>query len=285
MTKLIPRSSQLLLFAFILSVCPAYGQDDGGILQIPEELLEDEHVREEFGINEFTTPSIRKIFEELKALRPLPYDELKRVVPESIDPDRTRVAVTLGFLIADGFFAVESEQFLDLEPVGLALLDHAKALGAGERIKKHTKSLLDQQNLKDWESLRAQLSRTQQDVEKEMVLIRDTDLAHLIALGGWLRAFEIGCAAAVGEDYYTAEKAAILAKPEYVNYFIVSLETMAPRMQQADAIVEVIAALKEVYEIVDLPEQEVLTEAQINELASKIAPLVDKLYGEKENGE
>ena len=43
--------------------------------EIPDELLEDEHVREEFGVNKFTTPSIKKIFEDLQKLRPLPYDE------------------------------------------------------------------------------------------------------------------------------------------------------------------------------------------------------------------
>ena len=35
---------------------------------IPKELLEDEHFLEEFGVNNMTTPSIRKIFFELEAL-------------------------------------------------------------------------------------------------------------------------------------------------------------------------------------------------------------------------
>jgi hypothetical protein len=32
---------------------------------IPEDVVGDEHVREEFGVNEFTTPSIRKLFDML----------------------------------------------------------------------------------------------------------------------------------------------------------------------------------------------------------------------------
>jgi hypothetical protein len=32
---------------------------------IPEDVLSDEHVREEFGVNDFTTPSIRKLFDML----------------------------------------------------------------------------------------------------------------------------------------------------------------------------------------------------------------------------
>ena len=31
---------------------------------VPEDLLDDEHVQEEFGVSELTTPSIKKIFED-----------------------------------------------------------------------------------------------------------------------------------------------------------------------------------------------------------------------------
>ncbi|MDF1815115.1 MAG: hypothetical protein P1V20_23125 [Verrucomicrobiales bacterium] len=267
---------KILIFSIllpILTALPAHSQE------IPDELLEDEHVREEFGINQFTTPSIRKIFEDLKKLRPLPYDELKRVIPKETGTDRNMVAITLGFLIADGFFAVEAEQFLDLEPVGLSLLDHAKAIGAGTRIKSHTKALLDHQNLQDWSSLKAQLSKTQKDVEKEMVLIRDVDLAHFIALGGWLRAFEIGCAASL--EPFDREKAAVIAKPEIVEYFVANLETMLARTEKNKMIEDVVATLKEIQEIVTLPEQESLSEADVIKLQSKISPIVDKLYGKK----
>ena len=33
--------------------------------EVPDDLLEDEHLREEYGVNPFTTPSIRKIFAQL----------------------------------------------------------------------------------------------------------------------------------------------------------------------------------------------------------------------------
>ncbi len=274
MSHQVSLSIAAALIGLLLATDPVRAQE------IPEELLDDEHVREEFGVNQFTTPSIRKIFDDLKRLRPLPYDTLKRVVPANIASDRSTVAITLGFLIADGFFAVEAEQFLDLEPIGISLLNHAKAIGAGERIKSHTKALLDHQNLKDWNSLKAQLSRTQRDVEKEMVLIRDVDLAHLIALGGWLRALEIGCAAAL--DPYDPEKAAVLAKPLVVEYFIANLETMESRIQSNQAISGIRSVLLEVLQIISLPEQEVLTETQVVELRDKISPLVDSLYGQKE---
>jgi len=244
---------------------------------IPDELLEDEHVREEFGINQFTTPSIKKIFDDLNRLRPLPYEELKRQTPEKTPTDRTKVALTVGLLLADGFFAVEAEQFYDLEPVGRSLLDHAKVLGSGTRVSSHLKSMLEKGALSDWAELKNELARTQKDVEKEMVLIRDVDAANLISLAGWLRAFEIGCAASLNP--YDPEKAATLARPEIIEYFILNLETLEPRIQGNELVTEIAAKLGNIKERVDIPKQEILGEEEVRELHGIVEALVDKAYG------
>ena len=39
---------------------------------LPTDLIDDPHVREELGVNEFTAPSIRLIFDDLAQLAPLP---------------------------------------------------------------------------------------------------------------------------------------------------------------------------------------------------------------------
>lgn len=245
--------------------------------EIPEELLEDEHVREEFGVNKFTTPSIRKIFEDLQKLRPLPYDELKRPMPERTPKDRTLVAITVGLLLADGFFAVESEQFFDLEPVGRSLLQHAKVLGSGTRVSSHMKSMLEKGALSDWDELKEELAKTQKDVEKEMVMIRDVDAANLISVGGWLRAFEIGCASSLNP--YDPEKAALLARPDIVEYFVLNLETLAPRIQKHEVVTEIRKGLAEIQEKTDLPEQEILSEEEVQELRVLVEGMVDLAYG------
>ncbi len=246
---------------------------------IPDELLEDEHLREEMGVNQFTTPSIRRIFEDLRALRPLPYEELKRPLPGQTPVDRTRLALTVGVLMADGFFAVEAEQFFDLEPVGRALLTHAKALGSGTRISSHMKSLIEKGALSDWEELKNELARTQKDVEKEMVLIRDVDAANLISLGGWLRAFEIGCAASLNP--YDPSKAKILTRPEVVEYFVLNLETLEPRVRNEELVSKIQAELLIVQEKVAIPEGEILGEREVQELHDKVEALVDLIHGSR----
>src|SRR6186713_1007993 len=133
--------------------------------KVPEDLQGNEHVREEFGVNEFTTPSIRKIFDALDALGTLPYDQLKRPINDKAPSDRVLIALGLGTLIGDGFLVVQCEKIEEMENVGHALLKYAKALGAGVRINKHSQSLLENSLKGDWDKLRAELASTQADVE------------------------------------------------------------------------------------------------------------------------
>ncbi len=269
-----PKLLLLLLFALLPGGAPLvvlHGQE------IPEELLEDEHLREEMGVNQFTTPSIRKIFDDLKRMRPLPYDELKRPLPEEIPQDRTKLALSVGLLLADGFFAVEAEQFFDLEPIGRVLLNRAKVLGSGTRVSSHMKSVLEKGAKGEWEALKEELVRTQKDVEKEMVLIRDVDAANLISLAGWLRAFEIGCASSLNP--YDPAKAAVLARPEVVEYFVLNLETLEPRIKGNTLVSHIRTNLLTIQEKTKVPEQEVLDEETVRELRTLVEDLVDRIHG------
>lgn len=273
-----------IVLSFSLLVTARAQEADGEgeeeeVPQIPEELLEDEHVRMEFGVNKFTTPSIRKVFEDLQQLRPLPYDELKRTMPEETSTDRTKLALTVGLLLADGFFAVEAEQFFDLEPIGRSLLQHAKVLGSGTRVSSYMKSVLEKGALSDWDELKNELARAQLDVEKEMVLIRDVDAANLISVGGWLRAFEIGCAASLNP--YDPKKASILSRPDIVEYFVLNFETMEPRIQNGEVVKKIRMGLEDIKKRVDIPDQEVLSEREVRELRAIVEGLVDLAYGSK----
>ena len=188
---------KIILFS-LLGVCFLKSQE------VPEDLIGDEHVREEFGVNRFTTPSIKKLFEQLDELGELPYAELKREIPKTIPRERTLVALGLGTLISDGFLVVQSEEIEELENIGRAVLKQAQVLGAGKRVTKYTKSILENSVLGKWDKLKEELSKTQADVEAEMVMLRDVDIANLVALGGWIRAFEI--AAVTTQKNYSNEK-------------------------------------------------------------------------------
>ena len=210
--------------------------------EVPEDLVGDEHVREEFGVNRFTTPSIKKLFEQLDELGELPYAKLKRELPKTISRDRSLVALGLGTLISDGFLIVQSEQIEELENIGRAVLKQAQVLGAGKRVTKYTKSILESSVLGKWDKLKEELSKTQKDVEAEMVMLRDVDIANLVALGGWLRAFEI--AAITTSINYSESRASKLSRTDVIAYFLETLQGLEPKLRQRAHIVNLTKELE-----------------------------------------
>lgn len=251
----------------------AMGQEkEAKLPPIPEDFLGDEHIREEFGINEWTTPSIGKIFDIMGGLGTLSFDELKRKVPDKPPGDRVAVSLGLGALIADGFLVVQCEKVEAMEDVGRAMIKYAKALGAGSRMNRHTQSLLENSVQGDWASLRMELAKTQADVEGEMLQLRDVEIAHLISLGGWLRGFEISTDAVKAS--YTEEKSRQLGRRDIVEYYAASLETVNPDLVEKEPLKSLRAGLAELLPLVDVPEGKALTVeevAQLNKVAKKMA--------------
>lgn len=248
---------------------------------IPEDVVGDEHVREEFGVNEFTTPSIRKLFDMLNHVGKLSYDSLKRPFTDKTPADRIVVSLGLGTLIADGFLIVQCEKVEEMETVGRAMIKYGKALGAGTRMNKHTQSLFEYSLKGNWQDLRVELAKTQADVEAEMVQLRDVDIAHLISLGGWLRALEIATQSI--NDNYTEEKTRQLTRRDIAEYYLMSLDSLHPSIMKNTTLQELRKGIEEMLPLVDVPEGKALTPGEVKVLhqkASSLAHIItDKMKG------
>ncbi len=246
--------------------------------QIPEELLDDEHVREEFGVNDFTAPSIKKIFEDLSVFGKLSYDDLKRPVTKKIPRDRLALSLSMGRLIAEGFLVVQAEKIEPLEDIGRALLKQAKVLGTGRRVTAHASSLLEKSVIGEWSSLRDELAATQVDVEAELLLLRDVEVAHLLSLGGWLRAFEMATMATAND--YTPEKARGLARSEVVEYFLFSLEGLHPDLQETPVVIALRNGLTSIQKKTDVPTGKAFTQEEVIVLRDVVKQTLDTVLGE-----
>lgn len=248
---------------------------------IPEDVVGDEHVREEFGVNEFTTPSIRKLFDMLNHVGKLSYDSLKRPFTDKTPADRVVVSLGLGTLIADGFLIVQCEKVEEMETVGRAMIKYGKALGAGTRMNKHTQSLFEYSLKGNWQDLRVELAKTQADVEAEMVQLRDVDIAHLISLGGWLRALEIATQSI--NDNYTEEKTRQLTRRDIAEYYLMSLDSLHPSIMKNGTLQELRKGIEEMLPLVDVPEGKALTQEEVKVLHQKASSLArtitDKMKG------
>jgi len=243
---------------------------------VPEDLLQDEHLREEFGVNTFTAPSIKKLFADLATLGALPYEKLRRDLPKDAPRDRTQVALSLGMLIADGFLMVTTEKISEFEQVGRGVLKHAKALGAGDRISRHTKTIIENTSGGDWDVLKDELAKTQTDVEAELVLLRDHEIAQLISLGGWIRGLEISAAAA--SDPFSPKKATVLARADLIEFFQYSLLDLPEKVRARDPLKSVMTALDEIHLLLNKPDHSGLTAEDVEFLRAK-AHALGKLIG------
>lgn len=257
---------------------PSGDAKDGGP-EVPEDLLQDAHLKEEMGVNQFTTPSIRKIFEALDLLGQVPYDKVKREVPKAVPQERARVALSLGVLIGDGFLSAQAEKVEDLENIGRAVLRHAKALAAGARVAEHAKAILENSALGDWKTLREDLSATQKDVEAEMVLLRDVEMAHLIAMGGWLRGLEIASTTAL--DPFDAKRATALARKDIAEYFSATLADFEPKLKKLSYVTAMHTGIDEIRTILDVPEGKPLEQAQVEKIHTKAVELIKLITAEK----
>lgn len=204
--------------------------------QIPADLLDDPHVREELGVNEFTAPSIEKLFDTLQFLMPLPMAEHERKMPARMPLDRADLAMELGFLIADGFLVVQAGQMEKVEDLAADLTRYGKALGAGDRVNRHSAALLESARKQEVEQLKKELAATQRDVVIELLSLKDADLANLISLGGWIRALEVSTAAV--EKQFSPERAEKVMREDIADYYTEIVGGLEPRISERPSYLE-----------------------------------------------
>lgn len=214
-------------FAATTSALALIATDSG----LAQETNEEDHVREEQGVNRYTTPSITNIFHQLDELKPLPFEQLQRPFPPARRAAREQMGIIFGGLVADGFLIVACERRNTVDDLGRVLLREARSLGVADRVIRHSASLTELGKRGDWTAAREELAATQTDVEQAMAELRDQKMAHLISLGGWLRGLEI--AAGAVEMKYTPLRAKVLVQPELANYFAEEMKTLPPSVANA----------------------------------------------------
>lgn len=275
-TSAVKISRTCLLGALAMLVIPLAAQEGNAPAkrEIPKDLLDDAHVREELAVNEFTAPSISKLFDTLQSLMPLPIAEVTRKMPPRMPQDRADLAIELGFLIADGFLVVQAEQLDGIEDLAKDLTRYGKALGAGDRVNRHAAALLDSAKKKDVPEIKKELTATQHDVESELVSLRDADLAHLISLGGWIRALEVSTVAV--DKQFGVDRARKVMREDIADYYTESVAGLEPRISERPnylAMRDVLAGLRTemTLEQGKQPTQELMSE--IRKQAAKLVEL------------
>lgn len=251
---------------------PANGQQPDAA-KIPEDLLEEEHMLTELGVNEFTVPSIAKLFETLQFLMPIPLADAKRELPIQPTSDRANLAIELGFLIADGFLIVQAGQMDKVEDLATQMNKYGKALGIGERVNRHAQPMLEHAKKNEIEELKKELSNMQGDVQAELVRLKDVDLPHLISLGGWIRALEVSSVAV--DKQFSEERATKIMREDIADYYTESITWLEPGISERTNFLAMRDILSGMRSEMVIEEDKQPTKEQVAEIRAKAKELAD----------
>lgn len=244
-----------------------------------EEAIErssEDHMREELGVNTYTTPSIDRIFLKLQQLGPIHPEEIPRRLDDDHYTNRIQLALNFGRLIAEGFLTIQTEDRDEIESLGRKLVEKARALGVGDSVTSHSRKIIELGESGDWASLRRHLSAAQTDVEKAMLELRDEQIAHMIALGGWLRGLEI--ATTVLRVRQTGQAQDILADIDLVDYFNDRLSTLHPALKRTPLILAITTRLTTIQGIMEADGGRIYESdvAEIHRLARELNDAIQK---------
>ena len=242
---------------------PAMFRDDA--------LLDESHENVELGINVYTAPSITRIFDQLDTLPAIPEEYVLRNRPEKLPTHAGALALEMGYLLADGFLAVRSGHMNDIKPIAMDLSRYGNALGVGDKMNTHSASLLEHAEKGQLEEFKRVLASTQCDVNSELTALRDPDLSHLIALGGWIRALEASAAALC--EQFDATKASVIFYPDAPEYFAEILQGVNPRTARRMQIEEMRTLLGEMVTLMTLQEGEQPTSEKVETLLNTVGKL------------
>jgi hypothetical protein len=156
--------------------------------------------------------------------------------------DRTLLSLVFGYVVAEGFVAVQAEDKESVKDIGREVIDLAKALGISKSVLPHAQAILDAADQSDWKSIRKEFDLTQKTVRTTMEQMRDEDLAQCVSLGGWLRG--TASVTSVVTKAFSADRAELLNQPMLVEHFLSAISVTPPSTKDHPVVVKILAGLR-----------------------------------------
>ena len=163
--------------------------------------------------------------------------------------DRSRTALLLGNVIAEGFVAVEAEDAERVKELGRQVLTLAEAINVRKSVIAGSKSITDKADQRDWKGVRAEFDGALQDVRGAMQELNDQDLSQLVSLGGWLRGTEV--LTSIVTNGFSKDGTELLHQPELVNYFDRCIGSMGGRLRKNPLVTSIRDVLRKIGPIVN----------------------------------
>lgn len=191
-------------------------------------------------------------------------------LPDSTD--RTRLSLLFGYVVAEGFVAVQAEDKESVKDIGREVIDLATALGLSRSVRPHAQAILDAADQNDWKSIRKEFDLTQKTVRATMDQMRDGDLAQCVSLGGWLRG--TASVTSIVTKAFSADRAELLNQPMLVEHFLAVLGSTPPATRDHPLVSQVLKGLRDV-----LTEMESAVDGFSEESVRSIGDTCNELLG------
>jgi hypothetical protein len=204
-------------------------------------------------VENVVVPRPDEVFGALNKLGGVNWKEYVRTDRGSNFTERPRIALLLGSVIADGFIAVQAEDTPAVKEIGQRVQNLAERINVKSSITQHAKAIIEGADKKRWPSVRQELDRTQNEVQRAMDELHDQKLSQLVSLGGWLRGTEI--LTAVVTKNYKVEGAELLHQPDLLVHFETQLQAMPEFKSQTPLIDQISGALSEVKPLITTSEK------------------------------
>lgn len=197
---------------------------------------------------------------------------------ESRDPvvgthgERAQIALLLGSIVAEGFVAVEAADKERIKEVGRGVLELSRAIGVERTVLTRTNLIVTKANSGQWGAVRHELDGALTDVKNAMIQLKDSQLAHLVSLGGWIRGTEV-LTSVVGKRY-SEDGADLLNQPDLLKYFQRRIADMPPRMRNNQLVNKIEKGLDEISPLI---KQKITPESvkRINEITGQMVKAID----------
>ncbi|MGK0185412.1 MAG: hypothetical protein ACI9R3_001190 [Verrucomicrobiales bacterium] len=222
MTQLLPRNSAYFFSLLTIAL--------GTATMIPAIHAQDEDDRIDLSqfpglmVDSVVVPIPSEILEVLDKLGSPNWARELREIGGVNSPDRTRVALLLGTVVAEGFVAVQAQNRDGIEDAGKEVLRLSESLGIKKYVVQHAQSILDAAKANDWDSVRRELDNTERTVRDTMEKMRDEELSQCVSMGGWLRGTEV-LTSVINNDY-NVDRAELLNQPDLVRHFRKQIDAM-----------------------------------------------------------
>jgi hypothetical protein len=266
------KMTALPIIAFALTAPVLFAQD-----QPPAKIDVSKLPKEARVVDEVIVPVPSEIFGVLDKLGKPNWVAVQRPLKgvAKAFSEQPQNALYLGTIIAEGFIAVEAGDAPEVKNIGNSVLSLSRSLGVQKAVTKRANAIISAADAGDWPSVRRELDGALSEVKDALTELNSSDLANLVALGGWVRGTEALCE--VVTKNYSKDGADLLHQPLLLNHFSGKLQGLKARIKRHPLVTRSQKTLQSIQPLMGQESGADISARSVKEIGAAAAGLVKEI--------